>query len=664
MSRNTGTFNFAANFEGLLKAPIDAKQLVGTYADLTLPGTWNASGSVWLYDGAIVAVASGVGKGVYWLCDANNYTMTSSWVKAGSGSGAGTLTGATNGLHLAGISGTSVALGGNLTSGTTINGLGLHSLNLTNLNGFLVSTTGGSVSLSTSPLEGLIYGGNYSSSNPYWIPTKLYVDGIAIGLNVHTAAFVATTSGITLSGLTTIDGIATTTGMRVLVKNQVNQIYNGIYSASTGTWGRTADYDFSPSSEISNGDLIPVTSGLTQYNSLWALTSANPVLSGNTLIFTLFSMPTDFIAGTGIAINLNTISLDAMAQAVRLNAITGVTNCGAGQTVCNGAITNHNLCLSTIKGSGGTTVQKIGSEIIVCSNTTSGGQQYSGQTPSAVNLCGITIGYQLTGKTVSCILQDLLVPELFQTSVGTPSTSVGLTYTGTFEVGCVLSQTVTPTYTAGAITPLYLSTSPFTRGGAANAYSYTGPSLTPSGFVANTSCGPFSHTVINGSSTWGVCTRYNVGSTIKGSKGTNNPSVSPNPLPSGNTTAGSNSLTGIYPYYYGKLTSGGRPPVTNALVTGGTKVVAGSTGTVTVSFSSSASEYTWLAIPSTSTSKTCWYVNALDNGRVNNAPSDKYPDQCLISITSGQGCWTSINYKVYMSGAVGAIAAPMEFRNS
>ena len=155
MSRNTGTFNFAANFEGLLKAPIDAKQLVGTYADLTLPGTWNASGTVWLYDGAIVAVASGVGKGIYWLCDANNYTMTSSWVKAGSGSGAGTLTGATNGLHLAGISGTSVALGGNLTSGTTINGLGLHSLNLTNLNGFLVSTTGGSVSLSTSPSEGL-----------------------------------------------------------------------------------------------------------------------------------------------------------------------------------------------------------------------------------------------------------------------------------------------------------------------------------------------------------------------------------------------------------------------------------------------------------------------------------------------------------------------------
>jgi hypothetical protein len=196
MSRNTGTFNFAANFEGLLKAPIDAKQLVGTYADLTLPGTWNASGSVWLYDGAIVAVASGVDKGIYWLCDANNYTMTCSWVKAGSGSGLGTLTGATNGLHLIN-SGTTVVLGGNLTSGTTINGLGLYDLNLTNLSGFQLSSSGGtSVTLNTT--EGLIYGGTYTSANNNWIPTKFYVDGVAIGLNVHPAVWVATTGNTVL----------------------------------------------------------------------------------------------------------------------------------------------------------------------------------------------------------------------------------------------------------------------------------------------------------------------------------------------------------------------------------------------------------------------------------------------------------------------------------
>ena len=355
MSRNTGTFNFAANFEGLLKAPIDAKQVIGTYADLTLPATWCASGQVWLYDGAIVAVAGGACSGIYWLCDSNNYTMTCSWVKAGSGSG--TLSGATNGLHLIN-GGTVVALGGNLTSGTTISGQGLHNLSITNINefqvstsgitptlfgldstGILMSTSGTSVTLNTT--EGLIYGSGYTSSNPYWIPTKLYVDGVAIGLNVHPAVWVATTSGITLSGLTTVDGIATTAGMRVLVKNQLIGADNGIYSADTGTWGRTADYNFVPPGEVSNGDLIPVTSGQTQYNSLWALTSPNPVVSGNTLTFTLFSMPTHFIAGSGIQIIVNTISLDDQTQDIVNLALTGATG-GLGTDG------NRNVCLDSI----------------------------------------------------------------------------------------------------------------------------------------------------------------------------------------------------------------------------------------------------------------------------------------------------------------------------
>ena len=123
MSRNTGTFNFAANFEGLLKAPIDARQMVGTYADLTLPGTWNASGQVWLYNGAIVAVGSDPtpsNNGVYWLCDANNYTMSCAWLKAGSGSGAGTITGATNGLSTGATN--IIKLGGTLCETTDISG--------------------------------------------------------------------------------------------------------------------------------------------------------------------------------------------------------------------------------------------------------------------------------------------------------------------------------------------------------------------------------------------------------------------------------------------------------------------------------------------------------------------------------------------------------------
>ena len=102
--------------------------------------------------------------------------------------------------------------------------------------------------------------------------------------------------------------------------------------------------------------------------------------------------------------------------------------------------------------------------------------------------------------------------------------------------------------------------------------------------------------------------------------------------------------------------------VTNVLVSSGDKVICPSTGTITVSFNSNTNEYTWLAIPTIcGTTKKCWFVNALDNGFMNRGCiSDKYPDECIISITCG---WTQ-NYMVYMSGTVGQITNPMEFRNS
>lgn len=52
---------------------------------------------------------------------------------------------------------------------------------------------------------------------------------------------VATTANITLSGHQTIDGVLTTEGMRVFVRNQSTQANNGPYTASSGAWTRTAD---------------------------------------------------------------------------------------------------------------------------------------------------------------------------------------------------------------------------------------------------------------------------------------------------------------------------------------------------------------------------------------------------------------------------------------
>jgi hypothetical protein len=339
---------------------------------------------------------------------------------------------------------------------------------------------------------------------------------------------------------------------------------------------------------------------------------------------------------------------------------TGGINIGSGVGVYSG-ITGNILEFKSIIGSGGTIITDNGDSIIIYTSGGSGAGMYNLSSPSVIPLGGICSGTILTGKTAFQLFEELLVPELCGV-ITAPSIGIGLSSTGTFEIGCSLSQTVTGTFSRGCINPQYCSISN-KRSGSVNAYCFTGTGM-PSGFqtclvspAIRISSG---YTVISGSQSWGVCASYNAGNPALGSKGTQYCAA----LISGCTSASSASITGIYPYYYGKLTCGIRPPVSNNLITGGSKVVSSSTGTVTLTFSSSSSEYTWVAIPSTSTSKTCWYVNALDNGNINSSPGDKYPDECVFIVCSGEGCWSSINYKIYMSGTVGAITDPIQFRNS
>lgn len=59
MARDKGTFEFSANFEPRIQAPLDSRMVVGLYSDLLNPITWRDSENlVWLYNGAIVSVAS------------------------------------------------------------------------------------------------------------------------------------------------------------------------------------------------------------------------------------------------------------------------------------------------------------------------------------------------------------------------------------------------------------------------------------------------------------------------------------------------------------------------------------------------------------------------------------------------------------------------------
>ncbi len=54
--------------------------------------------------------------------------------------------------------------------------------------------------------------------------------------------YAATTGNITLSGLQIVDGVSLQPGVKVLVKDQTNQVENGIYDVSANIWQRDSEY--------------------------------------------------------------------------------------------------------------------------------------------------------------------------------------------------------------------------------------------------------------------------------------------------------------------------------------------------------------------------------------------------------------------------------------
>jgi len=170
---------------------------------------------------------------------------------------------------------------------------------------------------------------------------------------------------------------------------------------------------------------------------------------------------------------------------------------------------------------------------------------YTGDTPSTCTVGGVPAGTTLTGRTLNNIIEEMLVPELFGT-ITSPSTSTSLSASGLYEIGCNLTQTVTSNFNRGCINPQYCSDSPY-RSGPANAYCFDGPGM-PSGFQScvNTSASQTTgYTVVQGTQSWSTYTRYDCGESALGSKGTEYCAA----LPSGCTSAVSNSIVGVYPLW-------------------------------------------------------------------------------------------------------------------
>lgn len=138
------------------------------------------------------------------------------------------------------------------------------------------------------------------------------------------------------------------------------------------------------------------------------------------------------------------------------------------------------------------------------------------------------------------------------------------------------------------------------------------------------------------------------------------------------------TINTINPWFYGTYASGGAPSganrpnplnsvVAQGLIDSGVVIVSNSSGTVIVNnFAASPDDYIWFAIPSSSTSKLKWYVNALDNGSIGGTISpagNLFPSPALVGVDSPSAYWNGVQYKIYLSNKQ-VNSTYMEFRNS
>jgi hypothetical protein len=156
------------------------------------------------------------------------------------------------------------------------------------------------------------------------LATKQYVDAVAEGLHVHEACAAATpgtlasitggtvtynngTAGVgatlTLSvALTVLDGYTLLNGDRVLVKNEVTQANNGIYTWATGGTVLTRATDFDTATEMASGDFTFVTNGTLYGSTGWVQTDPVTVVGTSPVTWIQFSGSGAYTAGTGLTL--------------------------------------------------------------------------------------------------------------------------------------------------------------------------------------------------------------------------------------------------------------------------------------------------------------------------------------------------------------------------
>jgi len=305
-----------------------------------------------------------------------------------------------------------------------------------------MSTTTGQVA--TAPINGTD------------LANKAYVDSVSQGV-FKAECQVATTANITLSGLQVIDGYTTLAGDRVLVKNQFNNAYNGIYVASTTVWVRAGD--------MSVWSEVPGAATFVQYGTLYANTGWNVIAPENgtinvtPIIWTQFSGYGTYTAGTGLtltgtqfsitstgvvsgtygtATSVPTLSINPQGQITSVsNTPISIAPSQINATIPNSGLTNSSITIGSTNVALGNTLTTLAGVSISGSTNTFTNIPNSGLVNSSITINGNLVA--LGGSTTV----TAQTPNALTIGTGLSGTS----FNGSAPVTIAISPT---TVTAGS----------------------------------------------------------------------------------------------------------------------------------------------------------------------------------------------------------------------
>lgn len=244
-----------------------------------------------------------------------------------------------------------------------------------------------------------------------------------------------------------------------------------------------------------------------------------------------------------------------------------------------------------------------------------------------------TVG-DLRGLTWQEIIEFMLFKGVTDPQTA-PTGSLAGSGANLIEVGTTINPTLTGTFNqndGGAVTSVSLERD--------NVEIATSLVYTDTGLTTDTPA----------TFTYDMIINYDEGPIPNDTQGNPDPSAQ---IPAGSIQTNNVSYQFIYPIFYGISNDNN---IDAADIAAGNKVVTNDT-TPTVNFGASSSQYSWIAVPSTYSDFTSWFVTDLNNGSI--GAGQTFGSPSIVAVTTVE--WTGVNYDLYVTNFTTVFDEPVTF---